>query len=151
MTLLARRTVLAGLAAATTVRPERAFAAWPERNVTLIHGLAPGGGVDVSCRVIAEGLSRRLGQQVVVEPRPGASATLAAGQIARAAPDGYTLGYIPGSHAVSAAMYKTLPYRPVDDFTIIGQALDVPFIVVTYAEHSIRNMSSVVSTSRTPV
>jgi len=148
MTLLTRRTLLAGLAAATAVRPERAFAAWPERNVTLIHGLAPGGGVDVSCRVIAEGLSRRLGQQIVVEPRPGASATLAAGQIARAAPDGYTLGYIPGSHAVSAAMYKTLPYRPVDDFTIIGQALDVPFIVVTYAEHSIRNMTDVIKLAK---
>src|SRR4029078_265009 len=112
MTLLARHTLFAGLAAPTAVRPERAFAAWPERNVTLIHGLAPGGGVDVSCRVIAGGLSRRvwLGSARAVrrwldthswaQPRPGASATLPAGQIARAAPDGYTLGYIPGSHAV---------------------------------------------------
>ena len=148
MTLLTRRTLLAGLATAAAIHPERAWAAWPERNVTLMHGLAPGGGVDVSARLIAEGLSRRLGQQIVVEPRPGAAATLAAAQVARAAPDGYTLGFIPGSHAVTAATYKTLPYHPIDDFTIIGQALDVPFLVVTYAEHSIRDMPDLIKTAK---
>jgi tripartite-type tricarboxylate transporter receptor subunit TctC len=148
MTRWTRRTVLAGLAASGALGTTRAFAAWPDRNVTLMHGLAPGGGVDVSCRLIAEGLARRLGQQFVVEPRPGASATLAAAAIARATPDGYTLGYIAGSHAVSAAMYKSLPYHPVDDFTIIGQALDVPFIVVTYAEHSLRNMADLIKLAK---
>ena len=76
-------------AAAAALRPERAFAAWPERNISLIHGLTAGGGVDVSARVIAEGLSRKLGQQIVVEPKPGAAGTLAAAQMARATPDGY--------------------------------------------------------------
>jgi tripartite-type tricarboxylate transporter receptor subunit TctC len=65
---LTRRTVLGGLAAAATLRPERAFAAWPDRSISLIHGLTAGGGVDVSARLIAEGLSRKLGQQIVVEP-----------------------------------------------------------------------------------
>lgn len=90
MTAITRRTMLAGLSAATMLRPDRAFAAWPERNITLVHGLAPGGGVDVTARLIAEGLSRRLGQQVVVEPKPGAAATLGAAHVARASPDGYT-------------------------------------------------------------
>ena len=72
MTALTRRTVLAGLSAAAVLPATRARAAWPERNITMIHGLAPGGGVDVSARLIAESLSKRLGQQVVVEPRPGA-------------------------------------------------------------------------------
>ena len=67
MAALTRRTMLAGLAAAAVLRPERAFAAWPDRNISLIHGLTAGGGVDVSARVIAEGLSRKLGQQIVVE------------------------------------------------------------------------------------
>ena len=150
MAALSRRTVLAGLAA-TAVWPRHAQAAWPERNITLIHGLAPGGGVDVSARLIAEGLSKRLGQQVVVEPRPGAAGTLAAAQIARATPDGYTLGFIPGSHSVTAATYKSLPYHPLDDFTIVGQALDVPFLVVTYAEHSIRNMPDLLKLAKTRV
>lgn len=148
MTHLSRRAMLAGLAAACALRPERAFAAWPERNIMLLHGLAPGGGVDVSARLVAEGLSRRIGQQVVVEPRPGAAATLAAAQIARATPDGYTLGFIPGSHSVTAATYKALPYHPIDDFTFIGQTLDVPFLVVTHAEHPIRNMPDLIKTAK---
>src|SRR5215217_381497 len=89
MAALTRRTMLGGLSAAAVLRPERAFAAWPERNISLIHGLTAGGGVDVSARVIAEGLSRKLGQQIVVEPKPGAAGTLAAAQTARATPDGY--------------------------------------------------------------
>ncbi len=75
-----RRTVLAGLSATVALRPDRAFAAWPERNISLIHGLTAGGGVDVSARVIAEGLSRKLGHQIVVEPKPGAAGTLMAAQ-----------------------------------------------------------------------
>jgi tripartite-type tricarboxylate transporter receptor subunit TctC len=148
MAELTRRTTIAGLAVAA-FPTSGALAAWPERNVTLMHGLAPGGGVDVTARLVAEGLSGRLGQQVVVEPRPGAAGTLAAAQVARAAPDGYTLGFIPGSHAVTAAIYKTLPYRPLDDFAIVGQAIDVPFLVVTYAEHSIRNMADLIRLAKT--
>jgi tripartite-type tricarboxylate transporter receptor subunit TctC len=145
---LTRRTVLAGLAAAAALRPERAFAAWPERNISMIHGLTAGGGVDVSARVIAEGLSRKLGQQIVVEPKPGAAGTLAAAQTARATPDGYLLQWIPSGYAVSAAAYKSLPYRPIDDFTIIGQAIEFPFVIVTYPEHTIRNIPDLIKTAK---
>ncbi|MEX2035005.1 MAG: tripartite tricarboxylate transporter substrate-binding protein [Xanthobacteraceae bacterium] len=148
MVKLTRRSVLAGLSAVAALRPDRARAAWPERNVTLMHGLAPGGGVDISARLIAEGLTRRLGQQFVVEPRPGAAGTLAAAQVARATPDGYTLGYIPSGFAVSAAMYKSLPYRAIDDFTIIGQVLEFPFLFVTHGEHPIRNLPDLIKTAK---
>jgi tripartite-type tricarboxylate transporter receptor subunit TctC len=112
MVALTRRTVLAGLSAAAILRPERAFAAWPERNISLIHGLTAGGGVDVSARVIAEGLSRKLSQQIVVEPKPGAAGTLAAAQMARAMPDGYSLGWIPSGHAVTASAACRAPEHP---------------------------------------
>ncbi len=147
MTALTRRTLLAGLSA-TALAPGRAFAAWPERNITMIHGLAPGGGVDVTARIVAEGLSKRLGQQVVVESKTGAGGTIAAAQIARAAPDGYTLGFVPSSHAISAAMYKSLPYNPVDDFTFIGQAIEFPFVMVTHAEHPIKSMTDLIKAAR---
>ena len=147
MTALTRRTLLAGLSA-TALAPECAFAAWPDRNIIMIHGLAPGGGVDVTARIVAEGLSRRLGQQVVVESKTGAGGTIAAAQIARAAPDGYTLGFVPSSHAISAAMYKALPYNPVDDFTFVGQAIAFPFVVVTHAEHAIRTMPDLIKAAR---
>ena len=92
---------------------------------------------------------RRLGQQVVVESRTGAGGTIAAAQVARAAPDGYTLGFIPSSHAVTAATYKALPYNPIDDFTIVGQAIEFPFVVVTYPEHPIRTMPDLIKAART--
>jgi len=145
---LTRRTMLAGLAATAALRPERALAAWPERNISMIHGLTAGGGVDVSARAIAEGLSRKLGQQIVVEPKPGAAGTLAAAQMARATPDGYQLGWIPSGHAVTAATYKQLPYHPIDDFTIIGQAIEFPFVIVTYPDHTIRNMPDVIKAAK---
>ena len=148
MVALTRRTMLAGLSAAAVLRPGRAFAAWPERNISLIHGLTAGGGVDVSARLIADGLSRKLGQQVVVEPKPGAGGTLASAQIARATPDGYTLCWIPSGYAVTAAMYKSLPYQPIDDFTIIGQAIDFPFVMVTYPDHPIRNIPDLIKAAK---
>lgn len=149
MAALSRRTMLGGLAAAAALRPERALAAWPERNISLIHGLTAGGGVDVSARTIAEGLSRKLGQQIVVEPKPGAAGTLAAAQMARANPDGYLLGWIPSGHAVTAATYKSLPYNSIDDFTIIGQAIEFPFVIVTYPDHTIRNIPDVIKAAKT--
>ena len=148
MAALTRRTMLAGFSALAVARPDRAFAAWPERNISLIHGLTAGGGVDVSARVIAEGLSKKLGQQIVVEPKPGAAGTLAAAQMARANPDGYQLGWIPSGHAVTAATYKQLPFHPIDDFTIIGQAIEFPFLIVTYPDHTIRNIPDVIKTAK---
>ncbi len=149
MAALTRRTMLAGLSAAAALRPDRAFAAWPERSISMIHGLTAGGGVDVSARLIAEGLSRKLGQQIVVEPKPGAAGTLAAAQMARANPDGYQLGWIPSGHAVTAATYKSLPYHPTDDFTIIGQAIEFPFVIVTHPGHTIRNIPDLIRTAKT--
>jgi tripartite-type tricarboxylate transporter receptor subunit TctC len=140
--------MLAGFSAAALLRPDRAFAAWPERNISLIHGLTAGGGVDVSARVIAEGLSHKLGHQFVVEPKPGAAGTLAAAQMARANPDGYQLGWIPSGHAVTAATYKSLPYDPIKDFTIIGQAIEFPFVMVSYAGHSIRSVQDLIKTAK---
>src|SRR5687768_8778639 len=148
MMAITRRGALAGLSAAAVLRPDRALAAWPERNISLLHGLTAGGGVDVSARLIAEGLSRRLGHQVVVEPKPGAAGTLAAAQVARATPDGYTLGFIPSGHAVSAATYKALPYQAIDDFTIVSQAIEFPFVIVTHPEHPIRTVADLIKTAK---
>lgn len=143
---LTRRMVLAGLAAAAA-RPALAQS-WPSRPVTLMHGFPPGGSVDSITRLVAEGLSARLGQQVVVEARPGAGGTLAAGQVARAAPDGYTLLSVPSGHAVSAAMYRQLPYHPVDNFTFITTTTDYPLVLVTYADHAVRSPADFIAAGR---
>ena len=81
--------------------------------------------------------------------RPGAATTLAAAQIARATPDGYTLGFVPISHSVAGATYKQLPYHPINDFTFIGQVTEYPFVVVTYTEHPVKSIPDLIHAART--
>src|ERR1700680_2077391 len=85
-----RRAVVGGLAGLAASKAH-AEADWPTRTITIIHGFPAGGPSDVVARIIADGLSRSLGQAVIVEPRPGASGTAAAGQGPRAVPDGHKL------------------------------------------------------------
>ncbi len=96
--LSTRRDVLirsgAVLAAAATTRAAAQTPTWPQRPVTLIHGFGVGGNADVIARLIAEQMSTRLGQPVVVEAKPGAGGRIAAAHVARAAPDGYTLAVL---------------------------------------------------------
>jgi tripartite-type tricarboxylate transporter receptor subunit TctC len=147
MGALTRRAVLAGLSALGAM-PARAQSGWPNRPITMVHGLPPGGSVDGIVRIIADGLSSKLGQQVVVDARPGAGATLAAGQVARATPDGYTLLGIPSGHAVSAVMYKKLAYRPVEDFTFISTVTEYPFVLVTHPDHPAKTLKDLIAAAR---
>ena len=144
---LTRRAAFVGLAACAAA-PARAQSVWPDRAITLVHGLAPGGPSDIIARIIADGLTRRLGQQVVVDARPGAGGRVAAGQVARMAADGYTLMGIPSGHAVAAALYKSLPYRTIDDFAMISLLTEYPFVVVTYADHPIRTFPDLIDMAR---
>lgn len=147
MTGLTRRTVLAGLTTFVAI-PAYPDTAWPSRPITLVHGFAAGGPTDTVARIIAEGLTTRLRQQVVVDPRPGASGTTAAGQVARAVPDGYTLIAIPGGHATAEALYKKLPYKTIDDFSMISMASEYPFVFVTYADHKIQTVADLINNAR---
>src|SRR5215467_216189 len=134
---ISRRTILAGLAAIGV--PARAYAAWPERPISLIHGFGPGGGVDVTARIIAKGLSERLGDPVQVESKPGAASIIAAEQVARAAPDGYTLALFASTYGAAAAMREKLPFKPVDDFTMISLIAEYPYVFATKAENPVRD------------
>ena len=147
MTGLTRRTLLASLSAILTV-PAYSEAGWPNRPITLVHGFAPGGATDTAARIMAEGLTRRLGQQVMVNPRPGASGTTAAGQVARSAPDGYTLIAISGGHATAEALFQKLPYKAIDDFSMISMVAEYPFVFVTYADHKIQTALDLISIAR---
>src|SRR5258708_16352614 len=131
---LRQLTIAGGLASLLNL-PARSEAVWLGKPITLVNGYAPGGPTDMVARIVAEGLSRRLGQQVVVDPRSGASGTIAAAQVARAAPDGYTLIAIPGGHATTAALYRKLPYRAVEDFSMVSLTAEYPFVFVTNVDH----------------
>jgi tripartite-type tricarboxylate transporter receptor subunit TctC len=104
---------------------------YPVRPVQLLIPYAPGGATDVLARQIAEAMSERLGQRMVPDNKPGAATALAAGLVARAAPNGYTLLFSTGTHAVNAAMGTSLPFDPVNDFEFIGKVGQIGFLVMT--------------------
>jgi tripartite-type tricarboxylate transporter receptor subunit TctC len=147
MTKLTRRAMVGGLAALAAGRAS-AEPEWPTRTVTIIHGFPAGGPSDIVSRIIADGLSRALGQAVIVEPRPGASGTAAATQVARATPDGYTLSVIPSGHASAAATFANLSYRSVDDFTTITLASEYPYVMATNADSGIKSVAELIATAR---
>ena len=103
---------------------------WPSRPVHILIGFGAGGGTDVATRILADGLSESLGQQFVVENRPGAGGTIAGGIAAKAAKDGYTLVALSMGHSVSAVMVKQVPYDPVDDFAPVGIFTNSAFVIV---------------------
>jgi tripartite-type tricarboxylate transporter receptor subunit TctC len=149
MTDLTRRTVLGGLSAFAAM-PAFAEAAWPNRSIVLVVGFPAGGPTDIVGRIVAQALSERLGQTVVVENKPGASGTTAAGQVARAQPDGYTLLMNTSTYTASAALFRSLPFRPVEDFSTISTAVVFPYVFATYADHPIRTIADLISAARSP-
>lgn len=104
---------------------------YPTQTVTLVHGFSPGSNVDNIARIISDELSEGLGQRVIVESRPGAAGNIASASVANAEPDGYTIYLLIGGHTVSAAMYETLAFDPVEDFTFISTVSEFPFFVAT--------------------
>ena len=126
----------------------RAQTAWPQRPIKLTHGFVPGGGVDTTARILGDGLSRHLGQPVIVESKPGAGTTLAAADLARATADGYTLSLFTSTYGTAAAMYKSLSFRPVDDFSMVSMVSEFPYVIATYSEHPVRSIPDLVSAAR---
>ncbi|HVN23305.1 MAG TPA: tripartite tricarboxylate transporter substrate binding protein [Syntrophorhabdales bacterium] len=109
--VLAVAVLCAGYASAQT---------YPTKPIHIIVGFGPGGVADLTCRVVAQKLSTQLGQQVLIENRPSAGGIVAADAVAKAAPDGYTLLLLSNGNAVSASLFKSLPYDPVADFAPVS-------------------------------
>jgi tripartite-type tricarboxylate transporter receptor subunit TctC len=122
---------LAAGAAALPAAPRIArAAAYPTRPVRLIVGDAPAGAPDIVARVMGQWLSERLGQQIVVENRPGAGSTLAVEIVAKAPPDGYTLSLVGTSAATSEALYQKLDYNLIRDIAPVAAMVRSPLIMV---------------------
>jgi len=121
-------------AAALSALPQAARAqTYPSRPILLAVPFSAGGGSDIVARTVAERMSKTLGQQIVVENRPGGAGTTAMRQVARSAPDGYTLGLgNPGTLAVAPSIYPDLGYDPREDFAPIGFIGATPFALVAH-------------------
>jgi len=105
---------------------------YPTKPIRLIVAYTPGGGSDLLGRVVAKKLGEALGQQVIVENRPGAGGNIGTEAMAKAAPDGYTLGIVPSTHAIAPNLYARLPFDPIKDFTFITLVASGPNILVCH-------------------
>ena len=105
---------------------------YPSRPVKIVVPFSPGGAVDGPTRIVAQKLSDRLGAQVVVENKPGAGATLGAAEVAKAAPDGYTLLLASQTNAISATLYRKLAFDPIEDFAPVMLIGEEPGVLVVH-------------------
>ncbi len=156
MSNVAMRVIWAiGVVVAIAVKPSGAVAqtvgdsTWPNRPIRLILPSAAGGAGDIASRLIAQVLSQRLGQQIVVENRPGAAGVVGSTAIARAAPDGYTIGLLTAStHAASAALSVDLPYKADADFAPIAMIGDLPVVIAAYPGLPAKNIAEFVAAAK---
>jgi len=121
--------VAAGMASPVAAQTD----AWPSRPIRLIAPFPPASTVDVVSRILGQKLSQRLGQQIVVDNRAGASGNIGADAIAKAASDGYTIGVVTNStHALAVTLSPNLPYDPLKDFTPITMIANTSYVLVLY-------------------
>jgi tripartite-type tricarboxylate transporter receptor subunit TctC len=121
---------------------------WPTRPIRLVVGFGAGGGTDIAARLVAQPLSEILGQPVVVENRPGAGGTTAADAVAKSPKDGYTALLMSNAHAISAVMYKTMRYDPVDDFEMVSMVATAGLVLVTRPDFPAKDVSGVLAAVR---
>jgi len=120
---------------------------YPTKPVRIIAPFAPGGGTDFIARLIAQKLTERLGQQVIVENKPGAGGNLGAEFAVKSAPDGYTLLLVAGSYTVNPSLYK-LSFDPVNDITPIVQLSQGPFVVAVHPSVPANNLQELIELAR---
>lgn len=142
---LSRRALLAAAAAAPWVGARAQ--AWPARPLSILVPSTAGGVVDISARIVQPGLAADLGQPVVVENRPGGGGHIAAGAVARAAPDGYTLLCSAGSILVSGIV-RNLPYAPMTDLVPACRLTVGGFLLLVSASSPFRNLAELIAHGR---
>jgi tripartite-type tricarboxylate transporter receptor subunit TctC len=122
---------------------------WPDRPIRLIVPFPAGSSTDIVARIVVQKLGPRVGQQIVVENRAGASGNIGADAVAKAAPDGYTIGIATAStHAVAASLSAALPYDPIKDFAPVGMIGSQPYVLVLYPGLPARNLAELVALAK---
>lgn len=122
---------------------------YPEKTVRMIVGYPPGGGTDVTARILTPKLSEYLGQPVVIENRPGATGITAAGYVAKSQPDGYTLmmGHV-SINAIAPSVFAKLPYDAAKDFAPVILAASVPHFIVVHPSQPVKSVAELIALAK---
>src|SRR5215218_6416184 len=124
-------------------------ASYPDRPVRIVVPFPAGSATDIVSRLMAQKFSARLGQQFIVENRPGASGNLGADVIAKATPDGYTIGLITAStHGVTPALGTKLPYDSINDFKPVSMIGGAPYVLVMYPGIPAKNIPELIAEAK---
>jgi tripartite-type tricarboxylate transporter receptor subunit TctC len=139
---------LLGLALALAACSATAQDRWPNRPIRFVHGFPPGGSVDITARLLATRMAETLGQPVIVDGRPGAGGTTGAAIVAKSEPDGYTLFLMASGHSTSPGLYRSLPYDPVGDFSLVSMAAANPFVLIASSKLPAKTIQDLVQKAR---
>ncbi len=121
---------------------------WPNRPIKIIVPFSPGGAVDGPTRAIAQEMSKRLKQQVIIDNKPGAGATIGSELVAKSPPDGYTLLLASQTNAISATLYNKLSFNPIDDFVPISLLGREPGVLVVHPSVPVKSVAEVVALAK---
>jgi len=132
---------MVGLLAATATAAQD----WPNRPIKIIVPFSPGGAVDGPTRAVAQELGKHLRQQVIIDNKPGAGATIGSELVAKAAPDGYTLLLASQTNAISASLYSKLGFNPIDDFVGISLLGREPGVLVVHPSLPVKSVAELIA------
>lgn len=148
LSTVARSLSAIALTAFSATASGQAPAAWPTKPIALVVTYPPGGGADAMARLIAPKLGEALGQNVIVENKPGAGGQIGAAAVAKAAPDGYTLMLDASSFAVNPSLYPKLPYDTEKAFRPIGVIALFPNVVLVNAQFPAKNVAELIAAAK---
>lgn len=137
------------LAVAATVFAAPALAQeWPQQNIRIVVAFGPGGGTDIIARVLAESMQQKLGKPVVIENKPGAGGLLGNDVVAKASPDGYTLGIMTAGQIIASVTKKAVPYDTLTAFAPVGQIATAGLMIVARADFPANDVKALVAAAK---
>ena len=121
---------------------------YPSKPINLVVPFAPGGGVDLIARVLGPQLAAQMGQPVIIENKPGASANIGAGFVAKAAPDGYTILLAANGLAANATLFPNAPFDPLKDFAPLAKVGSAPLVVIVAENSPLKSLQDLIDTAK---
>lgn len=121
---------------------------WPQQNIRIVVAFGPGGGTDIIGRILAEAMQQRLGKAVIIENKPGAGGILGNDMVAKATPDGYTLGIMTAGQIIASVTKKSMPYDTLTAFAPVGQVATASLMMVTRPDFPANNIKELIAAAK---